>query len=308
MGEAFSRVEMNGASGEQARAVSLADLVGELVMEAEEAWKAAAEGRARGPVTTLHELDRTIGGCLEPGLHVFTGDPGSGKTALAAQIAARCGCPALFVTAEQSPLVLFRRHIARETQTPLGELRKVAPKKVAELAQQAAAKSPMLTILDATQRPAEMKQIVALARAMKTRFEARHVLIAVDALQPWARGVYAGDEYSCIQAGLTDFVTAAHELHCPVLVLSHRNRVSTQGKSEQAGLVAAKGSADFEHLADTALHLSVQKAADPHAPGPVEITLNVAKNRQGPSGFGLALKFDGKVQTFTDGSEGRPRF
>src|SRR5512146_1498066 len=68
-----------------ARPICLADLVDALVADAEETLRAAAEGRPRGAITGIPMLDAAMGHALQPGLHVWTGDPGSGKTALALQ-------------------------------------------------------------------------------------------------------------------------------------------------------------------------------------------------------------------------------
>ncbi|HZU78107.1 MAG TPA: DnaB-like helicase C-terminal domain-containing protein, partial [Dehalococcoidia bacterium] len=85
--------------------------------EAAAAHAARVAGRPRGAVTGLRTLDRELGGALAVGLHVLHAAPGIGKTSFALQAAASCGCPALFVTCEMSPLELFRRHTARVTNT-----------------------------------------------------------------------------------------------------------------------------------------------------------------------------------------------
>jgi replicative DNA helicase len=297
----ISREPMGEGAEGFATPITFADLVAELVADAEEALQAAIEKRPRGPLLGIKSLDTILGDCLEPGIHSITGDPGSGKTALALQAAAGCQCPALFVTAEQSRKVLFQRHISRVTQTPRQELKRAVPKKVRELAEQAAAAAPMVTILDATQRPAPKEQIELLALALKQKFSARHVLLIVDAFQPWARGVYSDlQEYEATQTGIADLVAVNAALSCPVLLLSHRNRLAARDKNA-TGLVAAKGSADFEHLADTALHLSTDlKDRDPCSQEPIQVSCHVSKNRHGPSGFSLPLFFDGHIGAFSD--------
>ena len=83
---------------EGGRLYPLSDLLGEWAADAEAAHEAHATGTPRGPVTGFPTLDHELGGYLVPGLHVLAGEPGKGKTALALQIAATCGAPALFVT------------------------------------------------------------------------------------------------------------------------------------------------------------------------------------------------------------------
>lgn len=302
MSNPISREQIPEQPDELARVFGLADLVGELVTDAEETLKAAAENRPLGPQTRIPTLDFALGHVLEPGLHQITGDPGAGKTALGGQTAARCGFPALFVTAEQSAKVIFRRHIARETGTDRNQVKSAVPMKIRELAQQAAAKAPMLMILDATRRPAPRHQIVSLCEALCERFQTRQVLIVVDAFQPWARGLTTGDEYAQTQFGIAELVAISNELRSPVMVLSHRNRAAAKDKNA-TGLVAAKGSADFEHLAETALHLSsAEKEIDPTSNQPRQVSCHVSKNRHGPSGFSLPLYYDGRTDTFSDRS------
>ena len=80
-----------------AKLFSLADLIPDLEADADRRNIARKEGRLLGPVTGLKSLDRMLGGYMAPGVHVLHGDPGAGKTALALQIAASCGFPALYV-------------------------------------------------------------------------------------------------------------------------------------------------------------------------------------------------------------------
>src|SRR5918996_1264990 len=94
------------------------------------------ERSARAPVTRIPQLDDVLGGALQPGVHVVHASPGAGKTALALQIAATCGFPALFVTCEMAPLELLRRITARVTETLLGRLKsgEYDPTRVVKLA------------------------------------------------------------------------------------------------------------------------------------------------------------------------------
>src|ERR687889_303094 len=102
------------------RLLRLNDLLDAWTVDATAAHEAYTTGTPRGPVTALPALDRELGGALQPGLHLLHAGPGAGKTALALQIAATCGTPALFVSAETSALELLRRHTARVTATYLG--------------------------------------------------------------------------------------------------------------------------------------------------------------------------------------------
>src|SRR5438128_6247689 len=87
----------------------LSDLISAFVTDTEAAAAARESGIPRGPVTRLSALDEALGGYLSVGLHLLQAAPGAGKTAFALQVAAMCGFPSLFVTAELGTLELFRR-------------------------------------------------------------------------------------------------------------------------------------------------------------------------------------------------------
>lgn len=290
-------------AGRVARAQMLGDLIDELVADAEAQESAIAEGRTPGPVSRLAELDRTLGGYFRPGLHGFTGDPGAGKTCLALQIAGTCGTPAVYVTAEQSPMELLRKVISRVTDTPLDEVRAAPSARVRELATIAARSAPSLLLLDATSGPASAKLVEEVADELRQRWKSRDVLLVIDALQPWARGLGEGSEYDLIQSGLSDLVRVASKLRAPALVLSHRNRASAGNRKAADGqtsaLTTAKGTADFEHLVDCALHLSpeVGKGSQFCATGK-RVNIHVGKNRYGPTDITLMVPFDGTRQRF----------
>jgi replicative DNA helicase len=281
-----------------ARAVLLGDLVRELVSDAEQAAEAAKTSLFRGPVTAIPPLDRALNGCLRPGLHVITGDPGSGKSALALQVAAKCGCPAIYVTAEQSALELFRRIISQTTNVPLDVLREADAKRVGDLAAATAGKAPQVLLVDATSAPAGVEQIVKLVHALRARCQSRHVLLIIDALQPWSRGIRTGAEYETIEASLSDLVGLTNRLKVPTLVLSHRNRAASG--SGGANMTAAKGSASFEHMSESVWHLARagDECHDRFVQDAVRVEVGIAKNRHGPAGYTVRLDFLPKTQLF----------
>lgn len=281
-----------------ARAMLLGDLVQELVADARAAVEAAADGRARGPITGLPPLDRALNGCLRPGLHGISGDPGSGKTSCALQIAWNCGAPVVYVTAEQGALELFRRVISQTTTTPLDEVRAANPRRIAELAEEAAGKAPMVLLLDATSGPAHIDQLEHCATILKRRFPgSHHLLYVIDALQPWSRNVKPGQEYETIQAGLSELVGLTNRMKAPAIVLSHRNRASAGASGPN--MTAAKGSADWEHMGETIIHLSrAKEELQDRFANTIRVELGIAKNRHGQAGFSLPLDFDPRTQRF----------
>jgi replicative DNA helicase len=280
------------------RLLQLGQLLGEWEADARAAFDARTKGIARGPVSGLAQLDDALGGVLQPGLHIVHGGPGVGKTAFALQVAATCGVPALYVTAEMRPLELLRRITARVTGTYLGRLKsgELAPEDSLAKARAAIAAAPGLALADATDAwaPPEWLRQAALA----VRGDGRHVLVAVDSIHSWseASGVDL-PEYDRLNAAIGALRALAGQLGCPVLGIAERNRASMAG----GGLNAAAGSRKFEYTGESVLDLALdEKGTPPPGVGETAVVLHVAKNRNGAAGKRLRLAFNGALQRFTD--------
>lgn len=280
------------------RMLRIGDLLGELELDATARHTARTTGTALGPVTGLAALDLLLGGCLPPGAHIVHGGPGIGKTALALQIAATCGCPALYVTCEMAPVELLRRLTARATRTYLGKLKsgELPPAMVVELARRAAASAPDLRLADGTQvwaSPAWLAEALEVARGQHP-----HVLLVVDSAHAWAAGLPGAlSEYDGLNLALAALQEIAGRLGCPVLTIAERNRASAR----QGGLYASAGSRKFEYGAESMLSLErAEEGRDDPAGGPVEVILRVEKNRHGVGGK-VELEWHGALQTFREG-------
>lgn len=283
----------------------LSDLIDDFLVDTKAAAEARASGHPRGPVTGLHRVDEMLGGYLATGVHILQAAPGAGKTAFALQMAARAGCPALFVSAEMGRLELFRRLIARETGTFLSRLKtgELGIKEAARLALVTAEKLPHLAIMDATYGFAAPELISDAANALRARAEGEHVLVLIDSLQVWARsvrgdfaGVQPATEYDLVNAALGGAKRVADLLPCPVVLISQRNR---QGQKD-GGLHSAKGSGDVEYIAETVIELNRERDERPDPAGEVRVTLALHKNRHGVPGATVPLRFCGRVQDFRE--------
>lgn len=278
------------------RLMRLGDLLGEWQADALAAHEARVNGLARGPVTGFATLDRELGGALCAGLHIVHGQPGAGKTAFTLQVAASCGCPCLYVTAEMAPLELLRRHTARATRTFLGRLKsgELSPADSLALARRACAEAPLLALCDATRSYAPPRWMRAAARA--TQGEQPHLLVIVDSLHSWAESAPSdAPEYETLNAGLVALRQLAHELNCPVLAVAERNRGAMGG-----GLSAGAGTRKIEYGAETVLDLERDLTKREDAAGEVEITVKFAKNRHGAAGKKVELSFHGALQKFRE--------
>ena len=278
--------------------IRLGDLLEAWQEDAEAANEAYRTGAARGPITAFPKLDEALGGCLAPGLHILHGVPGSGKTAFALQVAATCGCPAVFVTCEMAPLELLRRLAARETSTYLGRFKsgELTPAESLEKARRAAAAAPDFWFLDATVCYPYRADIEAVATA--ARGDGRYVLIVVDSVHSWAQGA-PGEltEYESLNAHLQMLNDLALALNAPVLAVAERNRQSMN----KGGMSAGAGTRKLEYEAGTVMDLDKDKdATEDPITREVPIKLKIAKNRNGATGKPIPLRFHGALQTFNE--------
>lgn len=275
------------------------NVLDELFAEAQAAHDAHSTGTARGPLIPWSpRLSREVCGHLSPGLHVVHAPPGAGKTAFASQLAAECGCPALFVSAEMGVLEVLRRQIARHTSTFLSKLRTGALSggEVRVLAQRTAAALPDFAIVDATRGPVLPAQLQEFARS--AHGDRPHLLIVVDSLHTWSRGAVGGDnEYDKLNAGLTLLDQLGRSENCAVLAVAHRNRENMDSEGQNSG----KGTSLIEYLSETvfALRRDPKSRPDP-VTGEVPILVTLAKNRVGPAGISVELQFRGATMTFRD--------
>lgn len=291
----------------------LADLLGAWQDEAAAAHQARRNKQPRGPLTGLAKLDKALNGCLAPGLHILHGQPGAGKSALALQIAAECGCAALYVTCEMAPLELLRRHTARVTGTYLSRLKsgELEPASSLELAQQAVGQAPGLFFVDATRAyasPLFLRDCALIVRGeeyteghhqghQQRHPTERHLLLIVDSLHSWAEGANTvASEYETLNAGICALRTLAHQLNGPILAVCERNR----DNMKNGGLSAGAGTRKIEYGAETVIQLRRGTDEREDAGGEVAIDISLEKNRHGASGKVAEVMFHGALQRFRE--------
>lgn len=274
----------------------LADLARAAEESAARAEAARVAGRQLGPTTGIGGLDAAVGGFLEAGLHQLLGGTGVGKTAFALQVAAACGVPCLYLTAEMAPVELFRRVAARVNGTFLDRFRsgELDAGARGRLFAAAVAACPQLWIADGTEVPATLDQI---ADTLATIRGDAVPLMVVDSLHEWASTVAPPEksEYDALNWALLQLRNFARREGVAVLSLAERNRASMAS----GGLNAAAGTRKFEYGAHSVLDLQVAENAV-EGQWPRRIDLRLHKNRSGSAGQKVALEFDGRVQTYTE--------
>jgi len=284
----------------KARLLSLNRLLNEWDAEAALLHAAHESGQQRGAVTGIARLDAEISGALAPGIHILHGSPGSGKTAFGLQTAATCGCPALIVTCEMSPIELLRRITARVTGTYLGRFKtgELSPEESGRLVREAVATVPHIALLDATQVAVSVERIAQAAAKVKLLDPtSKHLLIIVDSLHSWADGAAPSmNEYERLNTAIDALRRVSQHLQCPMLCIAERNRAAmTSG-----GLSAGAGTRKIEYGAETVIDLEAEKDRTEDAHGNVQVVLTLAKNRHGTPGKRINLAFHGATQSFKE--------
>jgi replicative DNA helicase len=218
-------------------------------------------------------------------------------------MAGHCGFPSLYVSTEMPLLELLRRTIARETSTFLGKLRtgELGPKESVRLALAAAEKCPDLAFVDGLRSKITSDQMIAYGTALKVQAQTDNVLIILDSAQAWIRQRMNGgtlDEYSATNSAIGDLLEVADAVQCPVTVISHKNRQGNKG--EAAAAHSSKGSGDWEYLIESGTDLGIDKEAGKDDQGRKTVMAEVWKNRHGEPHVTQPLKFDGRIQLFTE--------
>ena len=274
----------------------------ELLNDARELHEAHTTGQPRGPLTGLKKLDQEIGGALpKDALTMILGNTGAGKTAFAGQIVARCGCPAVYLTTEMTPVELLRRHVARESSTFLGRLKsgELSPSEVGRLVGSTAQKLAHLKILDGTTAyasPSYLTQVVIEAKG-----DAKHAVLVVDSLHTWARGGESRlGEYEVLNYHINSLVGLSKIARCSVVIICEQNRAAMkEGASGNPN--AGAGTRFIEYSADLLLDLEAKK--DTNGAGERDVTLTLGKNRNGAAGKKIELRFNGALQRFDEATK-----
>jgi len=281
------------------RLTRLADLLDEGLAQATTAHEALRNGRPLGPaIACSPKLAAEMCGSVPVGLTVLHAPPGCGKTALANQLAAEAGCPAVVATWEMPPLELLRRHASRVTSTYVNKFRTgvLAPSEWLTLMRRAAAAAPKLAILDGTRGGVNLDDLREAVVAI--RGDAPHALLVIDSTSAWVRssGFGGANEYEATSSVIASLQALATELSIAILVVAEQNRAAMGSDRQEA----AAGTRVYEYGCEVMLALQRERDAVVDADGTVNVDLVVAKNRLGAQGRRIPLRFEGGFMRFTE--------
>lgn len=284
--------------------------------------------------TRIRPLDAALGGGLAPGLWAIVAAPGAGKTAFCLQIAfanAFFGTRAAFVSLESpAPEILWRLCSAFSRTKPAQDagvtpfewasVRRLAADTARRMAaegltvSEAASFDPFVRaaltlttgcegaewIRDGADRripldicgASEVRDLEELGAAVRDAASRGARLVVVDYLQLIRTGQErAYDRVTATTAALRDL---ANELGLVIAAPVSANRDAN--KSERLGMFGGAGSGSIEYDAVGVLTLETDEADRDKSPRPV--TLTVHKNRFGPAGAVVELKFDPQYSRF----------
>lgn len=287
-------------------------------------FKARCEERRRHPPvrTGLRQLDKELGG-LRPGYYVLGGDTGTGKTALAMQIAgnvASNGGKVLIASLEMEADLLFARDLSRfmEEHSPYSQgigfkadeimLGRTSEHLERAMAGYLSKTAPNIEIFtpEGWSRPTGEK-IADICREYEEATKIKPTLVITDYLQLLGNPFDSpnASEKQGIDKNIEQLFRFARNYGVPVLLLSQYNRASNGKPVSNSAL---SGSGVIEQHSEATLLLDVYRTeqdeankvtADEivkqseNAGKPVPVLLRIPKNRHGPRQATAYFAFDG---------------
>lgn len=249
---------------------------------------AEAGGGIQGTASGLGDLDAVLSGWCPGRLIVLAGRPGSGKSAIAKQIAIgvtrSAGAPGLFASLEMPLAELGDRAVVSEARVPYGRYRSAQLGK-AEMTQAMRGANEVAGIpLWVCDRPGIGVDFLARnARRIRRQHRDRMAIVVVDYLQlmggHFPRGTSREERVSENTRALK---CLAKELEVPVLVLSQLNRAVESRSDKRPTMADLRESGAIEQDADAVILIYRAGAYNSQAGNVVE--LNVAKHRAGETG------------------------
>jgi len=263
--------------------------------------------RAKVISTGLIDLDARLGGGMRGGqLIIAAGRPAMGKSALALGVAesvADMGMPSMFFTQEMTAQELTARSLARKSGLTLDKILDGSKFGKANgdsdwpmLTHGVQVLSEMMLLIDET-AGISLPEIQARARAAKRKY-GQLGLIVVDYLGLMAatQGANRTEQVGANSRGLK---TLAKQLDVPVLLLAQLNRKLEERNNKRPMLSDLRDSGEIEQDADVVLFLYRDEVYNPDSPDRGTAEINVAKQRNGPTGVVRAV-YVGERTMFSD--------
>lgn len=248
--------------------------------------RAKSEGQLTGVTTGLIDLDKKTSGLQKSDLVILAARPSMGKTAFSlcvARNAAVKGNKVLFFSLEMSKHQLSQRIISMEACVDAQKLRtgNLENKDWNQITASLDTLEKADIIIDDTPgiNLMEMRN-----KCRRLKAEEGLDLVIVDYLQLMSsdeRTESRQQEVSAISRGLKQL---AREMECPVVVLSQLSRATETRTDHKPVLSDLRESGAIEQDADVVLFLYRDEVYDPETESPGICEVNIAKQRNGPTG------------------------
>lgn len=252
------------------------------------AFQSLEQGEVPGLPTGLLDLDSLMGGLQRKDLIVVAGRASMGKTwvgcYLASQVALQ-GLPVVFFSAEMSKEQLTKRFLAMHSGIDSQRLiqNRVYKSEWNSLASAVGVLSELPLVIDdspaGSQNASRMRSV--LSRVTKERGQLG--LVVLDYIQKLGDRA-AGNRAQAVGAIAGACKDIAKEFNVPFIALAQINRGVETQSNKRPFMADIKDSGDIEQDMDIGLLLYRDEYYNPNSPSKGEMEINVAKNRNGPTG------------------------
>jgi len=252
------------------------------------AFTSLEQGVAPGLATGLVDLDGLIGGASRKDLIVVAGRASMGKTWVGCYLAnqvALLGLPVVFFSAEMSKEQLVKRFLAMHSGIDSQRLfqNRVYKSEWDALSKAIGVLSELPIIIDDS--PAGSQNATRIRSVLRRIDKERGSpgLVVLDYIQKLGDRA-AGNRAQAVGAITGHCKDIAKEFNLPFIALAQINRgVETQA-NKRPSIADIKDSGDIEQDMDIGLLIYRDEYYNPESPSKGKMEINVAKNRNGPTG------------------------
>lgn len=315
------------ASGHGGGLVPVSQIASELY-DRVEAWanNPLEYGQTRGLATGIPSLDHLVGGLYPGWLVMVAARPGVGKSALCFEVARRVGrrgeSVAVF-SLEMPKLDVLARWASAESQVETRKLRRgVCPAKYLgtsnadfyitddELGRYTVALSSLAAMdnvfIDDT---ASLSCAEIRARAMRLAQKRGGLdLVVVDHTTIIKSDAVGNESTAKIEGRKSDMLRAlAKELACPVMLVQQLNRGAEGRTVKEPSLADLRDSGEHEQNAHVVLGLYRESYYKPNFLNDTDLEILALKNREGPSGMKVKVRYERNLSRFTEYEKGNSR-
>jgi replicative DNA helicase len=260
--------------------------------------------------TGLRDLDDRLGGGMRGGqLIIVAARPAMGKTALSLGVAesvAYEGAPSMFFTQEMTATELTSRSLSRASGLPLDKIFDGSKFERGSGDQD----WPMLThgvqkladlplLIDET-GGVSLAEIQARARRAKRKHGLGLIVIDYLGLMAATKGNSRTEQVGANSRGLK---TLAKQLNIPIVLLAQLSRKCEERPNKRPMLSDLRDSGEIEQDADIVIFLYRDEVYNPDTPDRGTAEINVAKQRNGPTGI-VRAAYIGERTMFADMAPG----